>query len=268
MTDGTQAAATAGIVSFKRSETTGADATLINLDISVEGGTLEAAGASFITSAITVCAEAQAFITESSFDASTTFTIEEAARVNISESSFYLSKGADGVAIPAINMSADASLTLNGTITIELAGLYTSMEELVIDDNFSLQLVQVAETPLTIAEDSPLATSFALMEDETTPGLHLDNLVIALTYEGNEIAYSAVLNEEDLANDGIVSFSVSSPNIPEPATASLSLLGLCAAAGGNRASFNRNEAALLVRPSLSGTPEQQRSRSLWERLPV
>ncbi len=224
-TSGTQSAATDGTVAFVRSKSTGAGATLSKLTICVEGGTLKAEGTTFAADSLTLGSGAKGIVTESCFDAQTSFLLEDAASATLTDCTFRLSS-ADKA---AITMSAAASLTLSGTLTLDLSDIYSEKEEIILDENFILQFVCFTDSAVAAAftaSDEPLGHS---------AGLHTDGLTIALAYKGEEIAHTGFLNEEALTGSGTITFDASPGSaVPEPATATLSLLALAGLAARRR----------------------------------
>ncbi len=225
MTSGTTAAGTSGTVSFVRDEAGNAPA-ITNVTMTVEGGSVNMEGATINNSSIILAGDSRACIGNTSFGALegnyahpySSFTLADTSSAIIENSTITL-----GESVIPFTMSATSSLTLSGTLTIALDSRYESLEEIVIDEDFVLQLVQF--------EDGVTPASTASLVEDTPQGLYVDNMTVVFTYGGEEIAHTAVMDAETLSGTGALTFT---PSVPEPTTAALSLLALAGLAARRR----------------------------------
>ncbi len=197
LTTGTQAAGTEGTVAFIR-DAEGNSPLLKNLDLRVHGGMLTI---------------------EDAMMSNCTVSIEGESAVQISNSTLALADTSS----PAMTLGSSASLTLGGCLVIELSNVYSSVDELVVGQDYTLNLVDITSS-------DPIAASELALLSSPEAGLKLaDDLDVVLTLDGQQFGYT--INRDTLQDDGVVSFTYRQASplpVPEPATATLSLFALAA----------------------------------------
>ncbi len=201
ITADTQAAGTKGTIAFTRNADTGAGSTIANVTLDVAGGALSM-DATALEYTLVEAMSSSLSLTDVQLRNSSAFTLGDDAAATVSG----MSLSQDATAVAFTLNSATASLSLKGKLTIALDSYYSSVSEIALDDSFSYQLVTLGE-----------GASFSL-----------DNLSVAFTYDGAEMAYEGSIDMQELLTSGAITFAAAASGdaVPEPTTATLSLLAL------------------------------------------
>ncbi len=201
LTADTQAAGTEGTIAFTCNADTGVGSTIANVTLDVAGGALSM-DATALEYTLVEAMSSSLSLTDVQLRNSSAFTLGDDAAATVSG----MSLSQDATAVAFTLNSATASLSLKGKLTIALDSYYSNVSDIALDDSFSYQLVTLGE-----------GASFSL-----------DNLSVAFTYDGAEVAYNGSIDMQELLTSGAITFAAAASGdaVPEPTTATLSLLAL------------------------------------------